>query len=519
MKNLRRIITFLMVVALLLCCIPSVFAATSLTYQEYLKLSTEEQIAYRATFSSNAEFRKWYIAAKNAYEDAQDKITIGDGNSVDISDLINPPLGSGNCGENLSWKLSNDNVLTITGTGAMYDYTAETLPWGEHVGSIRKIVLPDGISSIGAFAFTGCSNVTGISIPASVTVIGNHAFAECSGLNNVIYAARASVSATSSAAAWNKISIGAGNEALTGSDITYAGEVRISAATLALEHNISVLYKVKKATVATYGFSDLKLVIDFNGTSTTLTEYTEDGEDYVFRFRNIAPNQTNDTQTATLYATRNGATYVSASREYSVATYCYTQLDRYNTEAYAEFRTLLVDLLNYGAAAQAYTNYRTDALVNKELTAAQAAWGTATVPSLRDYTNTKYATVEDPAVKWKGATLVLQDAVTMRYKIQANNIEGLTAKFTCEGNTWYIPASQFKPADTSDTYYIYFNGLNAGQMRSLVYVTIYDGDTAVSNTVQYSIESYASGKTTNVELSGIVTAMMLYGDSAYNFAN
>jgi hypothetical protein len=56
-------------------------------------------------------------------------------------------------------------------------------------------------------------------------------------------------------------------------------------------------------------------------------------------------------------------------------------------------------------------------------------------------------------------------------------------------------------------------------MRELVYVTVYDGDTAVSNTLCYSIESYAYAKQndSDTNLKNLLIAMMRYGDAAYNF--
>ncbi|MBQ8474640.1 MAG: hypothetical protein IJ499_03145, partial [Clostridia bacterium] len=68
-------------------------------------------------------------------------------------------------------------------------------------------------------------------------------------------------------------------------------------------------------------------------------------------------------------------------------------------------------------------------------------------------------------------------------------------------------------------YYVRFDGLNAGQMSENMYVTVYDGEEAVSNTVLYSIESYAYSKQTsgNESLIALLEAMMKYGHSAYEY--
>ena len=68
---------------------------------------------------------------------------------------------------------------------------------------------------------------------------------------------------------------------------------------------------------------------------------------------------------------------------------------------------------------------------------------------------------------------------------------------------------------------IYFSGLSVRQMRESVFVTVYEGSTRVSNTLRYSVETYAHSKLndTNVKLVDLVKAMMRYGISAENYLN
>ena len=89
----------------------------------------------------------------------------------------------GACGTNAFWALTADGVLHIYGSGPMQDYTASSsAPWYSYRNEITSCAVEDGMTSIGNYAFYGCSKLTGITIPDSVTSIGNYAFYGCSKL-------------------------------------------------------------------------------------------------------------------------------------------------------------------------------------------------------------------------------------------------------------------------------------------------------------------------------------------------
>ena len=84
------------------------------------------------------------------------------------------------CGENLTWLLDEEGTLTISGTGDMTNFAAETeTPWYDNRDNIRQIVVSEGVTSIGDNAFKGCSEFAQISLPQSLTRIGNRAFSGC----------------------------------------------------------------------------------------------------------------------------------------------------------------------------------------------------------------------------------------------------------------------------------------------------------------------------------------------------
>ena len=98
---------------------------------------------------------------------------------------------SGTCGldgDNLTWELDDQGVLTISGSGRMRNYSSITFggdikaPWGEDV---KKVVICDGVTSIGELAFLDCDSLESITIPDSVTDIGESAFAFCGNLKSI----------------------------------------------------------------------------------------------------------------------------------------------------------------------------------------------------------------------------------------------------------------------------------------------------------------------------------------------
>ena len=78
---------------------------------------------------------------------------------------------------NLTWKLDADGTLTISGTGAMKNYNSDDnrSPVFKNL-NVKKIVIEDGVTSIGEKAFSACKSLTSITIPDSVTSIGKGAF-------------------------------------------------------------------------------------------------------------------------------------------------------------------------------------------------------------------------------------------------------------------------------------------------------------------------------------------------------
>ena len=96
---------------------------------------------------------------------------------------------SGKTGD-CTWTLDDDGTLTISGNGKMGDYDIKDFagthitdaPWGAY---IKTVVIKDGVTSIGEYAFRGCTGLTSVTIGNGVTSIDWDAFRDCTGLTSL----------------------------------------------------------------------------------------------------------------------------------------------------------------------------------------------------------------------------------------------------------------------------------------------------------------------------------------------
>ncbi len=102
--------------------------------------------------------------------------------AVTAASVLSVSASSGGiCGTNVGWTLDDSGVLTISGSGAMYNYTDTSsgyAPWFEIRSAIKSVVIKDGVTSIGNYAFFACK-FSSITIPSSVRNIGTDAFRYC----------------------------------------------------------------------------------------------------------------------------------------------------------------------------------------------------------------------------------------------------------------------------------------------------------------------------------------------------
>jgi len=89
---------------------------------------------------------------------------------------------SGSCGTNLTWKLEL-TTLTINGKGSMSNFSSNAAPgWKPYESIIKKIIVEDGVETIGNYAFAGLNNLDTVLLGKDVGLIGNNSFYECTKL-------------------------------------------------------------------------------------------------------------------------------------------------------------------------------------------------------------------------------------------------------------------------------------------------------------------------------------------------
>lgn len=84
----------------------------------------------------------------------------------------------------ITWSIDGDTLI-ISGRGPMENYKSNAQPWKDYTDRITTVIIEDGITSIGRFAFYNCISLQSITIPESVTSIGEGAFYSCNALETI----------------------------------------------------------------------------------------------------------------------------------------------------------------------------------------------------------------------------------------------------------------------------------------------------------------------------------------------
>ena len=95
---------------------------------------------------------------------------------------------SGACGDGVNWILTDDGVLTISGSGVIPNFfTVAQRPYHSIKSQIKEIVIERDVTAIGNNAFYGCENLEKLTIKGDLTRIGARAFYGCSAITEITY--------------------------------------------------------------------------------------------------------------------------------------------------------------------------------------------------------------------------------------------------------------------------------------------------------------------------------------------
>ena len=247
----------------------------------------------------------------------------------------------------------------------------------------------------------------------------------------------------------------------------------------------------------------------------------------MFSYDKLAAKELNDKVYATLYVEQSDGNVVFGEpAPISVADYAISAFNRFADQPLLQ--TLMVDMLNFGAAAQNEFDYRTDALANSNMSAAMAAKATKDNVSLSNGMKLYNDGLSSDKVTIKSASLSLDNEISINFyaeikgdikKAELLIFDEYTAGGVYDKNT---ASKRTDMVPHEDMYAGFITGIAAKSMRELYYARVYvqfeDGTEAYSGIGQYSVESYAwqvrNGSGFSSKLKLLMEEMMKYGDSA-----
>ena len=281
--------------------------------------------------------------------------------------------------------------------------------------------------------------------------------------------------------------------------------ISITSAYLRLDEDIDVIYTAKVPAGAT-----ASMTFTMNGSDVTVND---DGT-HEFAFEGVNPQCMGDNISATLNVTYGGKSYSCTKASYSVKEYCTSMLSK--SETSASLKKLLSDTLAYGAAAQTYMNYKTNALVTSGVTGTSYSTFSPLSGLAPTFTGTA---AESPC--WIGAGLTLTDDVAMVFRFASPNKTGLSVKVTYNGKTTTFSGTSITAVSgMSGVYEVKLEGIKATDFDEKVTAEFYKSSAQVGNTVSYSVNAYVCAKQadSDANLAALVKALYNYGASAEAYA-
>ncbi len=303
------------------------------------------------------------------------------------------------------------------------------------------------------------------------------------------------------------------------------GKKKLIMHTLDLASDISVNFVVSRNEISPLYYISMMVceVPVYEGNIQTGTREidlipVEKGAYDYYTLNSLDATNMNDPIEVTLYGWDGEELCVLEKETYSIAAYAYSQLEK--DSATKELKRLCADLLRYGGLAQSFKSYRTDTLADDAMTEEHKAYLTNLDTVVFNNHNRELKDAESSSVSWVGKALLLDSKVVLRYIVDttgySGKVEDLSLRVSYvdqEGEERTIELTAAQPYGTTAGRYSFdFKELTAAELRCVLKAAIYAHGVQLSNTLEYSMDTYGNNKTGT--LGTLCKALFTYSDAA-----
>lgn len=392
--------------------------------------------------------------------------------------------------------------------------------------SLAKINIPESVTYIGQRSFEGCSSLPEVfTIPKSVKYIGEYAFNGCTSLK-FIYIEPDSVEIASAKIVFPydailicpKSRINKNGETVSSTAVEHAIQYGRKYIVRDYLNNSATLGKDFSYNIYALFSDNIKDVVKVRFTMGGFTEEVSPalanaGENkYKFVFRGIAPQQLGDFINVELVCDGNvikSIKNVSLKKYFEKLLECDADTLRYSEKKYSLLKPLIYDIFDYCTAAQKFTGYKTDTLINAGYE------GMGTTYSAVTTTDNKTTGTKLENARFKGKTIYFDSTNKIVFYFITTDVENTVLTI---GDKTYTSAD-FKKGTAANEYKIYSDDVYATEFDKVFTCTI-SCNGVVGESVSYSIKSYAYSKQDKNDKTGeLARCTYKYGVSAFNFAN
>lgn len=392
--------------------------------------------------------------------------------------------------------------------------------------SLAKINIPESVSYIGQRAFEGCSSLPEVlTITKSVKYIGEYAFNGCTSLK-FIYIEPDSVEIASAKIVFPydavlicpKSRVNKDGETVNSTAVEHAIQYGRKYIVRDYLNNSATLGKDFSYNIYALFSDNIKDVVKVRFTMGGFTEEVSPalanaGENkYKFVFRGIAPQQLGDFINVELVCDGNvikSIKNVSLKKYFEKLLECDANTLQYSEKKYSLLKPLIYDIFDYCTAAQKFTGYKTDTLINTGYE------GMGTTYSAVTTTDNKTTGTKLENAHFKGKTIYFDSTNKIVFYFITTDVENTVLTI---GDKTYTSAD-FKKGTAANEYKIYSDDVYATEFDKVFTCTI-SCNGVVGESVSYSIKSYAYSKQDKNDKTGeLARCTYKYGVSAFNFAN